>query len=234
MKGKLKYLVSGETVIVNPKGLTERNEANHINFVFLSNELQPLALDKTDRRYLVVWTPPALDKEFYVSVAKEIAEGGIEAFYYHLMHEVDMGDFDEHTKPLYNEAKDNLIEKSLTPPERFYREWSAGFLPLPFITCGCTQLFEAFKTWCEKSGEPRYFTQTLFGTTIARYAGNSMRKEKIKYEFGEVVKQRHVFLVSEKPPDKTMNVWLADSSACFESFLKKYRQRGSVDDDVPS
>ena len=193
--------------------------------MFLSNELQPLALDKTDRRYLVVWTPPALEREFYVDVAKELKEGGIEAFYHYLMHELDMGDFDEHTKPIYNEAKDNLIEKSLTPPERFFREWSKGYLPLPFISCGATQLDDAFKVWCDKSGESRFMSQTLFGTTIARYAADALEKKQIKYPFGEVVKQRWVFLTGNKPEGQSLADWIAGASALFEESLKKYRSR---------
>lgn len=229
MKGKLKYLVSGDSIIVNPKGLPEHSEANHMNFVFLSNELQPLALDKTDRRYLVLWTPPALTREFYVDVAKEIANGGIEAFFHFLLYDLDIGDFDEHTKPIYNEAKDNLIEKSLTPPERFFREWSKGFLPLPFITCGATQLYEAFKVWCEKSGESRYISQTLFGTTIGRYASDAMEKKLVKYDYASVVKQRWVFLVGERPPDKSQADWVAGATGLFEQDLKRYRSRSNPD-----
>jgi len=228
MKGKLKYLVSGDSIIVNPKGLPEHSEANHMNFVFLSNELQPLALDKTVRRYLVIWTPLALSKEFYIDVAKEIDAGGIEAFYHYLLHELDMGDFDEHTKPIYTDAKDNLIEKSLTPPERFYRDWSRGFLPLPFLTCGVTQLYDAYKVWCEKSGEPRYISQTLFSPTVERYAGDALQKKLIKYDLGHVVKQRLVFLIGDKPEGKTLSEWVAGASALFEESLKTYRSRGSA------
>lgn len=231
MKGKLKYLVSGDSIIINPKGLPEHSEANHMNFVFLSNELQPLALDKTDRRYLVVWTPPALPKEFYIDVAKEIDAGGIEAFYHYLMHDLDMGDFNEHTKPIYNDAKDSLIEKSLTPPERFYRDWSRGFLPLPFITCGVTQLYESYKVWCEKSGEPRYISQTLFSPTVERYAGDSLTKRTIKYDFGNVVKQRIVFLAGDQPEGKTLSDWVGGASALFEESLRVYRSRGSANVD---
>ena len=225
MKGKLKYLVSGDMIIINPKGLPEHGEANHMNFVFLSNELVPLALDKTDRRYLVIWTPPALSKEFYIDVANEIDAGGIEAFYHYLMYEVDMGDFDEHTKPIYTGAKDDLIEKSLTPAERFYRDWSRGFLPLPFITCGATQLYEAYKVWCEKSGESRYISQTVFSPTLTRYAGDALEKKVIKYEYGSVVKQRNVFIAGNKPEGKTLSDWVADASALFEESLRVYRSR---------
>jgi putative DNA primase/helicase len=226
MKGKLKYLVAGDTVIVNPKGLPEHSEANQMNFVFLSNELQPLALDKTDRRYLVVWTPPALGADFYKGVWKEIEAGGIEAFYHYLMHEVDMGDFNEHTKPIYNEAKDNLIEKSLAPAERFYREWSRGLLPLPFITCGVQQLYDAFQVWCNRSGESKYTSLTLFSPSVERYAGETLRKKAILYEYGEKVKQRYVFLVGEHPIGKTLRDWAEAASSVFESELKSYRHRG--------
>jgi phage/plasmid primase-like uncharacterized protein len=226
MKGKLKYLVAGDTVIVNPKGLPEHAEKNQMNFVFLSNELQPLALDKTDRRYLVVWTPPALGADFYKGVWKEIEAGGIEAFYHYLVHELDMGDFNEHTKPLYNEAKDNLIEKSLAPAERFYREWSRGLLPLPFFTCGVKQLYEAFQVWCSRSGESRYTSETIFSPSVERYAGDALRKKAILYEYGEKVKQRMVFLVGDHPPGQTLREWAESACALFEKDLKAYRHRG--------
>lgn len=231
MKGKLKYLVSGDMIIINPKGLPEHGEANHMNFVFLSNELQPLALDKTDRRYLVIWTPPALTREFYVEVAQEIDAGGIEAYFHYLLHELDMGDFNEHTKPLYTAAKDDLIEKSLTPAERFYREWSRGFLPMPFITCGATQLYDAYKVWCEKSGESKYISQTLFSPTVLRYAGGDLEKHVVKYEYGEVVKQRNVFIQGVKPEGKTLSDWVTDASALFEKHLQDYRRRPVVNVD---
>jgi putative DNA primase/helicase len=223
MKGKLKYLVSGDTVIVNPKGLPEHSEANQMNFVFLSNELQPLALDKTDRRYLVVWTPPALGRDFYVSVANEIAAGGIEAFYYYLVHELDMGDFNEHTKPIYNKAKDALIEKSLAPAERFYREWSRGLLPLPYVTCGINRLYAAFQIWCGRSGESKYTSLTMFSPAVERYAGGDLRKAAIKYDLGEEVKQRFVFCVGPPPEGKSLREWAEGASGVFESALKHYR-----------
>lgn len=227
MKGKLKYLISGDSVIINPKGMPEHAEKNQMNFVFLSNELTPLALDKTDRRYLVLWTPPALSRDFYVGVAKEIEQGGIEAFYHYLMHEVDMGDFNEHTKPLYNDAKDRLIEKSLAPAERFYREWQQGLLPLPFITCGVSQLYEAFKVWCGRSGESKYTSQALFSPQIERYAGGVLTKRPINFDVGSKVKQRLVFLIGDQPADKSLRDWADACWNLFEGDLGAYQHRGT-------
>jgi putative DNA primase/helicase len=200
MKGKLKYLVSGDTVIVNPKGLPEHSEANQMNFVFLSNELQPLALDKTDRRYLVVWTPPACRRTSTRACAEEIGAGGIEAFYHYLVYELDMGDFNEHTKPIYNEAKDKLIEKSLAPAERFYREWSTRPAAAALHHLWRQQLYDAFQVWCNRSGESKYTSLTMFSPSVERYAGKALHKKPILYEYGEKVKQRNVFLVGDQPP----------------------------------
>jgi hypothetical protein len=232
MKGKLKGLVAGDTVIVNPKGLPEHVEANQMNFVFLSNELQPLALDKTDRRYLVVWTPPALSREFYMSVASEIEAGGIEAFYHYLVHDVEMGDFDEHTKPIYNEAKDKLIEKSLAPAERFYREWASGLLPIPFVTCSVVRLYEVFKVWCGRSGESKYTSQCLFSPSVARYAGGVLKHHTIKYDLESEVKQRFVFLVGEQPEGKSFREWAESTANVFESGFRTYRKGGTDDVDT--
>lgn len=222
LKGKLKHMVTGETIMINPKGFTERAEANHMNFVFLSNELQPLALDKTDRRYLVLWTPPNREPEFYKSVADEINSGGVEAFYDYCM-KVPVGDFNEHTKPLVTEAKTKLIGLGLSPPEKFYREWAGGFLPLPYMCCSAMQLYLGFCRWCHLNGERFPMTQTMFGRTIDRVGFGEVRRAIIKYDLGSDVKQRTAYLVGEQPADKSRTQWVEDASSIFEAQLKKYR-----------
>lgn len=224
MKGKLKHMVTGETLMINPKGMSERAEANHMNFVFLSNELQPLALDKTDRRYLVLWTPPKLEEYFYKEVGEQIRNGGSEAFYHYLLHKVPCGDFNEHTKPIMNTAKAKLISLGMSPPERFYREWSEGFLPLPYVCCGAMQLYQAFCRWSILNGERYPASQTLFGRLIDRVAFDSgVRRSLIKYELGHVTKQRTVYLIGDEPKDKTRSEWVHGASELFEDYLRKYR-----------
>jgi putative DNA primase/helicase len=224
LKGKLKALISGKRMNVNPKHLPERSEANHMNFVFLSNELQPLALDHTDRRYLVVWTPPKQDLAYYKEVAEEASNGGIEAFYHLLVNEIDMGDFNEHTKPIDNEAKQDLIMLSLGTPERFYREWSTKALPLPYITCGAMQLYWAFLRWCHLNGERFPPAHVLFARQLKRYAGDRIRVRMVEYDLGGGdVKQRTVYLIGDKPEGKTQAEWAEDGSRLFDKYLKKYR-----------
>lgn len=223
LKGKLKGMISGDEIRVNPKNLPERSEANHLNFVFLSNELKPLELDKTDRRYLVAWTPKKRDLAYYKEVADEIFDGGMEAFYYYLLHEVDLGDFNEHTKPIDTRAKANLISLGLSGPERFYREWSKGALPLPFMCCSAMQLYAAFQRWSHLNGERFPPTQTEFGGKVERMAEGTVVRKVIKYDAGGIVKQRTAYVVGEKPADKTLTDWFGAASELFEGYLKKYR-----------
>lgn len=223
LKGKLKNMISGDEIPINPKNLPERYEANHMNFVFLSNELQPLALDKTDRRYLVLWTPPKREEQFYRAVADQIEDGGIEAFYHYLLYEVDCSDFSPHTKPLDNRAKQNLISLGLSQPELFYREWEGHGLPIPFMTCSSMQLYAAFQRWCHLNGERFPPSQTKFGRTIERIAGDALRRTKVKYAFGADVKQRTVYLVGSPPDGTTLADYVQAGCDLFEKDLRKYR-----------
>ena len=229
LKGKLKALVTGETVRINPKNMSERDEANHINLVFLSNELQPLALDRSDRRYLVLWTPPKLDEEFYALVGEQVRNGGVEAFYHYLLHDVPLDGFNEHTKPPVNEAKEDLIALGLSPSERFYREWRGGFLPLPYVCCSAEQLYSAFTRWCNIAGERYPPSQTFFGRTITREGrADGVRKHVAQYPLGNAVKQRTVYLVGDQSQEKSQTDWIAAASELFEAELRKFRAGSPV------
>ncbi|MBL7391299.1 primase-helicase family protein, partial [Escherichia coli] len=57
IKNKLKALITGDCIRINPKNVAAHDERNHVNLVFLSNEKQPLVLEKDDRRFMVMWTP---------------------------------------------------------------------------------------------------------------------------------------------------------------------------------
>ena len=68
----LKGFITGTWIRINPKNVSAHDERNHVNVVFLSNERQPLVLEKDDRRYTVIWTPGELGAQFYDEVRREI------------------------------------------------------------------------------------------------------------------------------------------------------------------
>ncbi|WP_223871872.1 primase-helicase family protein, partial [Candidatus Dactylopiibacterium carminicum] len=108
IKNELKELVTGKTVRVNGKNVSAYPQKNQINMALLSNENQPLPLDNDDRRHLVVYTPPSLSEEYYDEVHREIENGGVAAFYWHLLN-LDLGDFHPKKRPPMTQSKSALI-----------------------------------------------------------------------------------------------------------------------------
>lgn len=174
-KGKLKALITSTAININEKMQPLRSEANHCNLVFLSNEVQPLALDDGDRRYFVVHTPPPREREFYRRVAKCIDHGGDAAFLAYLLA-LDLGDFDEFSPPPETEAKRDLIDLGRSPPERFVREWLDGMVPLPVRPCSVEQLFRAYVRWCGRTGVRWGGEQAVFTRHAARAAGERLQR----------------------------------------------------------
>lgn len=163
IKNKLKCFVTGEWIRINPKNVAAHDERNHVNLVFLSNESQPLVLEKDDRRYAVIHTPEKMPEKFYGQVWDEIKNGGIAALHHYLLN-LELGDFDTHTKPPTTQAKNDLIEVSLDSVNSFIRDWQQGDIAdIPFCPCHGEHLFMVYRKRCDRTAErtPRTYRQFI-------------------------------------------------------------------------
>lgn len=219
IKGRLKYYVTGGVVSINEKQMPERFEGNYMNFVFLSNEIQPLALDMGDRRYTVVWSDDVPDKAYFDALAKQIANGGLEAFYHYLKH-LDLQGFNEHTKPHHNTARKDLIGLGLSPVRKFFNDWEAELLPIPLNACKASDLYKAFCKWCNENGERFVPSNTAFGREISRVIA---KHENIKLYLGVSDWQGHAYVPIPPPPELTesrqIKNWLAEQVMDFAQKL---------------
>ena len=230
VKNKLKSFVTGEWIRINPKNVAAHDEKNHVNLVFLSNESQPLVLEKDDRRYTVIHTPEKLTTEFYQQVRDELIHGGVAALHHYLLN-LDLGEFDEHSKPPMTSAKTNLIEVSLDSTQRFVQEWANGEIDgAPFCPCLGRHLYLTYRKWCENSGErsPRSLPQFISAIkNLPRWkAGQPVNTHKT--QFDTTILSRKMVI----PPDellvnsrglptkdgKTQTVWLTE---CFFIFANE-------------
>lgn len=239
IKNKLKGMVTGEWIRINPKNVAAHDERNHVNIVFLSNEKQPLVLEDDDRRYVVIWTPEKLPQEFYQEVRAEIDAGGREALHHYLL-ELDIGEFDEHTKPPLTDAKAKLIDRSLDSVERFLREWQAGDVlyskrataSLPFCPCASAHLYAAYSEWCARANErPR--PENQFGGDIQLRSGwvKAHRDRRESLHASRIVRQRFIVPSAhalteaarsgrddyQRRPEETQTDWL---TRCFFAFAE--------------
>jgi putative DNA primase/helicase len=183
VKNRLKGFITGDTIRVNPKNVAAHNERNHMNIAFLSNERQASVLEGDDRRYCVIWTPPKLSLEFFDGVLAELAAGGREALHWHLLHEVDLGDFGPSSLPPMTDSKRDLIAQTVSSEERFVEEWrmlevEINGQTLPFCPCLGTDLYRAYQIWCDRHGERRRRMQDLIGYCNKRPGWSAGRPER--------------------------------------------------------
>jgi len=150
--GKIKHMVTGKTVRMESKFVNGWEEANHMNAVFLSNEIMPWPIGEKDRRMLVMWPKDPLPEAEQKKVKHELANGGVEALYDYLLS-YPLGDFDERTKPPNTAARQRLVELSMASWQTFLREWRYGMLGAPFSVCVSSDLYALFLEWCHRNKE---------------------------------------------------------------------------------
>ncbi|MGB3068455.1 MAG: primase-helicase family protein [Ottowia sp.] len=218
LKGKLKAMISGAKVQIQAKFMPVRMEANHVNIVFLSNELQPNALDSSDRRYLVVWTPAKREQAYYKAVKDRMQAGGLEAFMAMLLAR-DLSAFDPYAPPPRTKAKEDLIDLGRPNAERFWLAWSSHELPIPLHACSADQAYRAYKRWCTTEGERYPVTKPVFARMVARVAkdGLCIRKAKVR-----LMETARMWLPAPPPDDVDFGTWSRDSIDAFEAHLKEY------------
>jgi putative DNA primase/helicase len=226
-KNRLKALITSPTVQINPKNLPRREEANHMNVVFLSNEITPLALDNSDRRYLVIYTPRAKDFAFYRALGKWRDNGGAEAFY-HFLLTYPLDGFDPFAPAPQTAAKRDLIDINRKSPELFWLAWQSGEIDLPYHPCSVSQAYRAYTKWCQRIGDRFPFKQNLFTRNLLRISegeGKPLREKVMspKDELGNYKAIRMLLTLPEQPPDdQPAGVWAGDCRDAFEKALKDY------------
>ncbi|AXK39632.1 DUF5906 domain-containing protein [Crenobacter cavernae] len=221
LKGTIKHLVTGETHSINEKMLPERFEANHLNAVFLSNELQPLALDLGDRRFCVVWASRVLPPEYFAELGRAIDLGAVEAFYHYLLT-LDLTGFGPHAKPPVNKAKQRLINIGLPPSELFWMDWSAGELDVPFVSVPTEELYEVFKLWCNRRGEKHIPSMIKFIEALALKSPHGKGRE-----WCSIISSRKQFtLLKVDLPEEghKKEFWYGHQVVRFREGAKLYRE----------
>lgn len=217
VKNKLKGMITGRRIRINPKNVKSYWETNHCNLIFLSNETQPLVLERDDGRHVVLWTPKKLSMDFYKSVEREVDEGGIPALYHHLLN-IDLGDFNEYTPPPMTVAKRDLMDLSMDSEERFWLDWTKEKIEhVPPVPTKTTLLYAFYREYTSRAGYARYAPETRF---LAHVAKRTDAKKSIRrYQNGSGQKQATFIFPPgiEQPVDRAEPIWLGE---CIEEFTQ--------------
>jgi len=229
LKNKLKALITGDRIRINPKNIQAYEEDNHANLVFLSNEAMPVVLEEDDRRHAVIWTPNKLDADFYTDVLAEIRAGATAALHHYLL-QVDLTGFTNGTNPPMTRAKEELIGLSQDSPQRFldelYGDDIPGLRPMPALS---KEWYDAYKVWCAREGLPRPAPAPKFINALVRKRGivHPDRARK-RYQIEQTTNGPHGFLLlgdCNIPNGKTENVFFGDQVLRFRNMFADYKGR---------
>ncbi len=164
--GKIKHLVTGKTVRMESKFINGWEEANHMNAVFLSNEILPWPISDSDRRMLVMWPMETLPITRQKAIGRELENGGVAALYGWLLR-VDLGDFNERTRPPSTASRERLVALSRAGWQTFLYLWRYGELGRGLWgVCLSTDLYALFLEWCQRNKE-HVMSQTKFSLFIS-------------------------------------------------------------------
>lgn len=217
--GTLKQMITGTKVRVNQKYMQGWEESNHMNCVFLSNEVQPLPVEPSDRRFLVIWPESKLLDELKTGVDAELKKGGAAAFYDWLLR-VDTSGFNAYSEPPPTEAKQRLIDIGRPAWEVFHDDWINARLDVPYCSCLVRDLFKVYVRWCNQRHENM--------VSMNRFSGYIASKERkrpdLHYEHGSLQGKGSFFLIGKCPNGKTQSEWLAGCVGEFDRVNKKYDQ----------
>lgn len=176
LKGILKNLITSPVHQLEEKNMPVVEEDNLTNFVYLSNEMQPLALDWFDRRYMCIRYNAELPPEYFKELADEIENGGVNALCHFLMN-VDLEDFEPSTRPIETQATRDLKELGTDSARRFILEWLNEETPFLIGPASSQDLYRAYLLWLPSAGERQTMTSKMFGLT----AGSMLvRREKLR------------------------------------------------------
>lgn len=224
--GMIKQLITGDTVYINKKFVSGWTQDNFVNTVFLSNDMQPLSLEETDRRHVVLYPTSEIPADIQASL-EAMLEGEdeelIRAFYTYLLLK-DTGAQTAHTRAITTTAKTRLQELSMASWERFYKAWKGSLLDAPYQTCLTQDLYSYYVYWCKVNGE-RPTTATKFLTfvgvredkRIVRYVYDIHQGSKV---IDTISKQSTIIYLnfgSEKPDQR----WYGRAISSFKRAIGK-------------
>jgi len=228
LKNKLKALITGDRIRINPKNIQAYEEDNHANLVFLSNEAMPVVLEEDDRRHAVIWTPEKLSQEFYDAALAEIRAGGTAALHHYLM-QVDLGDFTNGTNPPMTAAKRELINLSQDSPQRFldelYAADIAGLKPRPAPS---KEWYEVYKIWCGREGVKPAPCPKFINALVRKRGIEHPDRARKRYAIEQTTHGPHGFLLlgnCNPPEGRGETAWLGDEVVSFRSSVNDYRGR---------
>jgi hypothetical protein len=168
---KLKSIVTDNKIYINQKCEPIREVDNVANFIFVSNNLNPLRIESKDRRYVVLKTSNKVmqNSEYFGKLCATFSKEFYNNLYTFYSREHDISTFN-HRKIPETEARNDMIAANAPNYELFVQQMYHKIVDIPTYP-----LFKMFDKW----REPRNYvavSERTFTIEIKKYTGGAKQK----------------------------------------------------------
>lgn len=180
-------------VTIEPKFVDPYPAANYVNVTMISNARHFIPAGKTARRFFVPTVSPdrAGDHAYFKAIMAQLEDGGYEAFLYHLLHEVDIRDFNVRDVPKTAGLVEQKIASLTTDEGWLYDVLQRGELPglKEGHRCPSNELHASYiQRTKDTSYSNRRSLETALGMLLSRVIGPALKRtrteeERTVYEF---------------------------------------------------
>ena len=198
-EGQFKGLITDPFITINPKGQKPIKVKSHHHFIGTTNKENPIPLEKSDRRFVIVKSSDEKCKDtvYFTQLYRLLEDNETVRTVYDYFKNFDISEFD-HTIFPETQCKKDLMELNLTAPELWIRHFVVQKHNKGVIELLGKEVLNLFTVFCEQN-KYRYDTNTsklagkiknmeLVGITTGRHTSDGNTKyydiDKLKEELG--------------------------------------------------
>ncbi|SSY80317.1 DUF5906 domain-containing protein [Alysiella crassa] len=176
--GKLKDMISGETIMIENKGRDVQEFSDFNSYVINSNDARSIPMETNDRRFMTMHCKEKYSEEAHERLMAEIENGGLSVFaeFLHALplfysdNDGNWRKFTPHSKPIMTPIKQRMIGLSRQSWEAFYEAWKNGEIEnLPFVSCRKKDLWAVYVWWCDYTKTFKMSQDKFFNSIACKF-----------------------------------------------------------------
>jgi phage/plasmid-associated DNA primase len=183
-EGRIKGLITDPTMKINNKGVSQFPINSFHRFIITTNNEEPIATSKDDRRKLIIRSSDELcgNKEYFKKMYELLDDtNAIKSVYEYFKSIPDMDKFGSLPMPT-TEHQENLKEMNANPIESWLKDFVERKLGNPTIKETSKKLYEDFHEWINNSNITNYQCDALkFSVRLKNLKLPYITKDHTKY-----------------------------------------------------
>ena len=183
---KLKSMLTGGSLVINPKGVNQYSIKNVLSWFLISNNEDCLKIEASDRRYfcLKVSEKYVGNKQYFKELAATFNQETGDSFFTYIMDRGDERDVNIRIPPM-NAFKKHLISGSWSTSLRYLFEIKDDELDEDETLITPSNLFANYKHWCSENNQ-KTKSSTKFYMDIRDNIEKTRRSAGLLYNLGTI------------------------------------------------